>query len=434
MGKKRLHKEEIVKIKQVVHGGQGLGEAENGKKIFVWGALPGETVKVQVVKNKKDWAEGFVVEIIEASPDRIEPEEPNIYIATSPWQILNYQKEANNKQGILDETFEREGLSIAWQDFYQTKAPYGYRNKMEYNFWYFTETKQVSLALHQRGSHQKIAVKGSMLATEAINEAGQALINYINDQGIESRPLKSVILRSDQSGKVGICLFVNDPGVASAFSGFEYPNSIFEIIYSNPKSPASVTTEVLKESNETLVDSLLGKRFKYSTRSFFQVNIPVYEKVLEIIAREIKLTSIKKVVDLYSGVGSIGLSVIGDNHDLTMVETSQESTDQAKINMLGRKNCHVVTTTAETALEYITGNEVIVVDPPRVGLHKKVTEKLLDAKPPKIIYLSCNPATQARDIKALVNGGYEVISAQGFNFFPRTPHIESLVVLKKHNN
>ena len=430
MGKKRLHKEEIIKIEKLVHGGQGLGGAENGKKIFAWGALPGETVKVKVVKNKKDWAEGFVVEIIEASPDRIEPEESNIYLATSPWQILNYEVEGQYKQTILAETFRREGLQVTWKEFYQPAQALGYRNKMEYNFWYFTETKQVSLALHQRSNQQKIAVKGSMLATESINKAGQALINYINDQGIEARPLKSVILRSDQSGNVGISLFINDPGVVSAFSGFEYLNSIFEIIYSNPKSPASVATEVIKQGGDLLTDNLLGKSFKYSTRSFFQVNIPVYEKVLEIIAREIKLTGIKKVVDLYSGVGSIGLSVIGENHDLTMVETSQESTDQAKINMLGRENCHVVTTTAEAALEYITGNEVIVVDPPRVGLHKKVTEKLLDAKPPKIIYLSCNPATQARDIKALVNGGYEVVSAQGFNFFPRTPHIESLVVLK----
>lgn len=421
-------KQEIVDISKLVHGGQGLGLLPDGKKVFAWGALPGEKVLVRLTKSKRDWAEGYVVEVIEPSKDRIDPEEPSIYLATSPWQILDYKKEASFKQHILNEAFVREGVKVSWQLFYQPKEPFNYRNKMEYNFWFITDTNQVSLALHRRGSHQKVAVEGSLLASNEINNAGKALIKYINDNSIEARPLKSVILRSDLSGRVGISLFVNDKNIENSFNSFRHDNSIFEIVYSNPKSPASVTTEVLLPNNEPLTDVLLGRKFDYSTRSFFQVNIPVYEKVLEIIKNEIKDDK-KDILDMYSGVGSIGLSVVSKNQKLTMVEVSEESTDQAKKNMSGLGNCKVVTATSESALNYITNNSTIILDPPRAGLHKDVIEKLKEEKPPKIIYLSCNPSTQARDVRMLLEAGYKITYVQGFNFFPRTPHIENLIIL-----
>jgi 23S rRNA (uracil1939-C5)-methyltransferase len=138
-----------------------------------------------------------------------------------------------------------------------------------------------------------------------------------------------------------------------------------------------------------------------------------------------------EIIDLYSGVGSIGLSVVGDNQQLTMIETDIESTTQAKANMIDRANCSVITATAETALDYITGDELVILDPPRAGLHADVTSRLIEVKPPRIIYLSCNPSTQARDVAELLKAGYKITNARGYNFFPRTPHIESLVVLDK---
>lgn len=419
-----------VTIDKLVHGGQGFGTLPDGRKAFVWGALPGELVRFEVTKKKRDWCEGIAVEVLKKSPDRTEPLEPEIYSATSPWQIVNYKKEAENKQIILAESFTREHVDIAWQEFYQDENQFNYRNKMEYNFWFFNETEKVSLALHKRGTHQKVAVEGSALASDAINKASEALVEYINKNNIEARPLKSVILRSDTSGKAGISLFVNDASIAVAFSEFKLQNSIFEIIYSNPKSPASVATEVLMTNNEQLKDTLLGREFKYSTRSFFQVNIPVYEKVLQEISAEVTKYDSINVYDIYSGVGSIGLSVVGDKQKLTMIEVSEESTQAAKANMVGRKNCEVITSTAESALSYITGDGLIILDPPRAGLHSDITAKLTEVKPPKIIYLSCNPSTQARDVKILVDSGYKIKHARGYNFFPRTPHIESLLVLE----
>lgn len=432
MRKKRQRIEEIaqVSIDKLVHGGQGLGLLPDGRKCFVWGALPGENVNVQITKKKKDWAEGIAVDIGDASKYRIDAAEPEIYMSTSPWQIMDYSYEAQQKQQILAETFKREEIEVIWQPFCQDGRQYGYRNKMEYNFWFDTETNKVSLALHKRGSHQKISVVGSKLASDAINDAGQKLIEFINAQKIEARPLKSVILRSDATGTVGISLFVNDKDIAKPFSKFQLQNAIFEIVYSNPKSPASVATEVIVSNDKPLQDNLLEKPFLYSTRSFFQVNIPVYEAVLKLIAQQIRTYGKMDVIDLYSGVGSIGLSVVSKSQHVVLVELDAEATKQAALNNHDTERCHIVTATAESALDYITHEKIIILDPPRAGLHKDVTERLLAEKPPLIIYLSCNPSTQARDIKLLTEGGYEITYAEGFNFFPRTPHIESLIVLR----
>lgn len=419
----------VVTISKLVHGGQGMGILADGRKCFVWGALAGETVRVEITKKRRDWAEGYATEIIEPSPERIVPQEPDIYLATSPWQIMSFTAEKQNKQTILEETFDREHCGVVWEDFHQSTKEYGYRNKMEYNFWFFNETQKVSLALHRRGSHQKIAVEDSALASDAINAAGRALVKYINDNAIEARPLKSVILRSDESGKIGMSLFVNDKDIVSAFSEFSLENAIFEVLYSNPKSPASVTTEVLRGSDDYLSDTLLGREFRYSTRSFFQVNIPVYESALMEIARFANATKADEIIDMYSGVGSIGLSIIGDEKKLTMIETELESTNQAQLNMANRTNCRVITAAAETVMDYISGNELVILDPPRAGLHKDVIDTLIVAKPARIIYMSCNPSTQARDVKMLIDAGYKIVHARGYNFFPRTPHIESLIVL-----
>ena len=428
MRKKQLPAE-MVTTDKFVHGGQVMGVLPDGRKCFVWGALPGETVTVQLTKRKKDWAEGYAIEVITPSPDRVEPPEPEIYLATSPWQILAYLAEAKAKQSILAETFERERVAVTWLPFYQQEEPYHYRNKMEYNFWFDNETQKVSLALHKRGSHQKIAVQESALASHTINKTGKEIIQYINKNNIEARQLKSVILRSDGNGKVGISLFVKEPTIVKQFYNFYYGRNNIEILYSDPKSPASISTEVLVPAEQQLSDILLGRSFTYSTRSFFQVNVPVYERVLTIIEKAVSESLQSTVLDMYSGVGSIGLSVVPDSKKLIMVETDKESVRQANQNIGNKENVETILSTAESSTEYITGEELVLVDPPRAGLHKDVVERLIQTKPKQIIYLSCNPATQARDVKLLLEAGYAIAYAQGFNFFPRTPHIESLIIL-----
>jgi 23S rRNA (uracil1939-C5)-methyltransferase len=179
-----------------------------------------------------------------------------------------------------------------------------------------------------------------------------------------------------------------------------------------------------------LSDSLLGYRYTYSPNGFFQINLPVYEMALCQIRDYLAQIDTRKVVDMYSGVGTIGLSVARDRN-LTLVEVNGDAYNEMLNNIpKGAVNIMPIHTKSEEALEYITGDATIIVDPPRAGLDEKVVSRMLEALPPYIIYLSCNPATQARDVTKLTTK-YEISENQPYNFFPRTPHIESLLLLNR---
>lgn len=417
---------ETIHIEKLVHGGQGLGKLESGKRAFVWNALPGETVEANIIRKKSGYVDAIAEEITIASPDRIEPLEPEAFMSTSPWQIMNTDAEAKAKQAILEELFTHEKLDISWDSFVQGEQRFGYRNKMEYNFWWDNETNKVSLALHRRGSHMKLPMTSSALASGAINDVGKSLVEFINSCDVQARSLKSAVLRSTADGKTAVVLYIVDKEVAQLEWSRVGADSI-TVYYSNPKSPASVPTELLVHLGlEYLTDNIAGHEYRYSPEGFFQINLPVYSQAIEAMARWVHAGS--KVVDMYAGVGSIGMSL--PHASLISVELDPASSAQANLN--AGENTEVILSESEKALGYIATDAVVILDPPRAGLHKKVVERLLEVTPIAVVYLSCNPATQARDVSLLLaQGQYKVVCARGYNFFPATPHIESLLVLER---
>ena len=412
----------VITIDKLVHGGQGLGKAADGRKIFVWNALPGETVTAQIIKKKRSYAEAIAIEIANPSADRVAPREAN-YLATSPWQILDFTAENAAKKQITLDVMAHEKVTLPTvSDVVTDGVEWQYRNKMEYSFW--GDDEGLHLALHQRGSHGKQIVEGSALALPEIDDAAQTLCAQLTKLGTRAGDLKTAVLRADRQGNVVMALFVK----LLTFKPLELPKGVqgLRVWYSNPKSPASVTTELLQEVGDvTLTDTLLDKPFTYDVDSFFQVNLPVFEKALARIKEHAADTP--ALTDMYAGVGSIGLSVAGKK--VTLVELDLATAAMAGVNAVASSlETEVIETSAEQSLEYITADQPVIVDPPRAGLHPKVVEKLLSEKPPKIIYLSCNPATQARDL-ALLQEAYTIDFFEIYNFFPKTPHIESLAVL-----
>lgn len=409
-----------LQIEKLVFGGQGIGTTPDGKKAFVWNALPDELVSLKVIKKRKDYIEAIAEEIIRPSKDRIEPLEDN-YLATSPWQIINYDAENLHKKSIIIEVFRREHLRLMDFDFLALSKQWNYRNKMEYSFW--GDDQGINLALYKRGGAGKQIVSGSKLAMESVDRTANLILAELNkNKSLRAADLKTIVVRSNQQGDTVASLFVKSEN----FVGLSLPEGVKGLVvyYSNPKSPASVKTKLLTELGDPLLsDSLLGRRIEYNSSSFFQVNIPIFEEVLTDIKRHIGDDSI---IDMYGGVGSIGLSVADSP---TIIELDQDAADMAKKNS-GLSGANVVQASAEKALEYIGSEKTLIVDPPRAGLHKNVTSKILESKPPKIVYLSCNPATHARDIAHLL-AGYEIVFFKGYNFFPRTPHIETLAILQR---
>jgi 23S rRNA (uracil1939-C5)-methyltransferase len=440
MARNRRKNLPIVKLKaeKFVSGGQVLAHDEDGRVVFIWRMLPGEEALVQLTKRKKDWSEGVATEVLTKSPERVDPKDEE-YLSTSPWQILKESKEDEAKLNILQEQFSREVIEAHAEASDKTSKFFNYRNKMEYCFW--ADDDGLSLSLRKRGTNQKIAVSGSSLAQESINNFGLSLTKALNQVKAEGRQLKSVIIRCSASGAVSSALFIKDEN----FQASELITKLkaemgdqqwgIEIYFSNPRSPASVPTKLIETYGSTVLQDQIKLsdkvfNFEYSPLSFFQGNISAYQQTLSLIKKHVY--SALPIVDMFSGVGSIGLSLADPAQHLSLVELDEFNTKFAKLNSADRdeKLTEILTCSSETALESIISDINLIVDPPRAGLHKDLTEAIIDKKPKVLVYLSCNPATQARDVKLLTSAGYKIQTGPiMFNFFPRTPHIESLVIM-----
>ena len=521
---------ETIHLDKIVGGGQALGTLADGRKCFVWGGLPSETVTVRITKKKSHFVEAVVEEVILPSPDRIQPRDPDSYLSTSPWQIMPLEIEQAYKRQLIGDAFTLHNVTLpAAIDIYCDNIAYGYRNKVEFS-WYSesvvsravsqkrsglalagpglfsddtrgvdadSDRKESSgdtldLAFFRRGSKGKIVVDGTSLAHPEINNLARTIRDLLHHKHISARQLKTLLVRCDQSGSCVWQLYVKDrlPEIITADEAAKLPAQGGEIIYSDPRSPASrITQRLARFGNTALTDTILGVPFRYACESFFQVNIPVYEQALRDMkewagrdySNQQRAISQKKsgqhreskqhgssnsfsegfafpasvrqerqldqlaarrpeekdvcetgepTLDFYAGVGTIGLTIGGSNVTLVEINADAVREMQRNITELDRTGARAVLAPSEQALDYITGKEIVIVDPPRAGLHSDVIATLLQQLPPRILYLSCNPVTQARDV-ALLQQNYHIVHHRGYNFFPRTPHIEHLIILDK---
>lgn len=419
-----------IKIEKLIFGGQGLGKIDQ-KAIFVWNALPGEEVNVKILKNSKTYSEALATEIIQASPDRVEPKEDH-YLSCSPWQIMSLETELEWKVKIAAETYKKIG-GFEWPDLkiFGNEIQYGYRNKIEYSFA-TDQNGELSLAFFERASHYKRAISPCCLASENINIAAKEILAWAKKQKLTPYNLKSAIIRSNQKGEVIAGLFIKDE-----MKFTDYPTSEkmvgFQLFYSTHKSPASVPTkELYSAGQQFLEEEINGVKMRYGLFSFFQVNPPIFTKTLQDISKFVPEN--RPIVDYYCGVGAIGLGLKKPGQKLELVESNHEAIEYANenIKLNSFTDCTATCQPAEKIIELITNDKTIIFDPPRAGLDKKIVEQVLNTLPETIIYLSCNLSTQARDL-ALLLPKYKIEFIQLYNFFPHTDHIEGLAVLKKLN-
>ena len=376
-------------IMKLVPGGQGLGVLEDGKKAFIWNALPGEKVEFNVAKDKRSYCEGVAYHVFNCSEHRITPKD-KCFLATSPWQIMDYAYELEQKRELVRECFLQNHILIEPEPAKTDNKDFFYRNKMEYSLYWDNDDDKIYPAFHERGTHRKVPIEQSSIERPEIWAKASEIIEKLNAEHAEARKYQSLLIRCDQQGNTSGDLFVN---------GQPHP------IMAN------------------LTDKLCGQEYSYSPNGFFQINLPVYEMVLNHIKQHI---STNKVLDLYSGVGSIGLTVARDK-ELTLIEVNGAAYEEMQKNAEGT-NAECILAKSEDVTEYIAPDQTVILDPPRAGCDAKLIEKLNEIKPKSIIYLSCNPITQARDIAMLVDN-YEIQKVTPYNFFPRTPHIESLAIL-----
>ncbi len=416
-------------MEKLVFGGQALARIPDGPVVFVWNALPGETVEVEITKRQKTHWEGIAKNIISPSPERIAPQEEH-YLICSPWQIMSPATEHAWKIEMARETYAKIGNFERTPELVADDHESGYRNKMEYSFTLDASGK-ISFAFFERGEHRYHAIPNCTLADPIINRVAEPILAWINRHTIPMRSLRSLIVRSNGQGKAIAALFIKDELPFPDFPELSDELVGFQLYYSYYKTPAAVPTKLLYTTGENaLYTTLNGVALKFGLLSFFQIHIPVFEKALQDMEKY--LDPKYEIVDFYGGVGSIGLALHRSTKGGVIVDNNAEAIAYATQNITanGIQNFTAACIPAEKITELITPEKIIILDPPRAGLHNDVVERLLSALPPRIMYLSCNLSTQARDV-ALLLKNYTIVDAKLYNFFPRTPHVEGLIVLER---
>lgn len=406
-------------IEKLIFGGQGLAK-KDGKTYCVWNALPGETVKIKILKKTRSIYEALAEEILCPSPHRIEALEPH-YLSCSPWQILSFESEKKWKETIAQETFERLGgiQSLgALEMFSDFSRQFAYRNKIEYSFC--ENNHCLSYGLHARNSHTLIPVACCLLAEPVLNETASHILEWLWKEKLPARCLDRLIIRCNGQGHCMGGLTLNENLGIKTLPDLKSPLRGFQILYKDMC--------ILQGGDPFLIYDLFGFKFKFGLSNFFQINTAVFEKTLQDICAA--LDTSKPLIDFYCGVGTIGIHLKNFSKKITLVDSHPKSIAYAKenISLNSLSNGEAMQSEAEKMTSLINEASLILFDPPRAGLHPNIIKRLLNQKPQRLIYLSCNTATCARDIKAL-SKSYKLKSLKLYNFFPRTPHIESLAVL-----
>lgn len=439
-----------LKITRLDSKGFGKAKDDKGRQYKVLGALPGEVVNFNVITKNRKNIYAVVSSVIEPSPYRVEPKDPETFVSSSVWQILNYNQEQIIKSDILKSEFDQylhlftekeKALINSLQVVAQPESnSWFYRNKAEIAF-YVHDDESITYGFHMQGcSKKKLPFTTSSIFSKNINEIGLKFLEFIKTHKISIKDLKYLVLRDHQEGVVArLCL-------KSEFFDFDMSNfqkmlcntlKGIEVVYSNPQSPTAVCTKKLYSVGTCeLEEEVLGKKFNYNFDHFFQINKEIFEYAINDMNLILDSEKIDKsqmtLVDLFSGVGVIGILLANGFKKVVAVELSEHTKEYALKNALQNaiSNFEFIESDVDGALDVISSADILIVDPPRNGLTSKTIDEIKNKLPKYIIYLSCNHETFVNNLASLIDV-YEITFLKGYNFFPHTPHIECLAFLKR---
>lgn len=460
---------ENITVEDYAAEGKSLARVD-GKVVFIEGAVPGDTVDVRLTKNKADWAEGQAVTIRSFSPDRVAPFCEHFGVCGGcQWQMLPYSKQLQYKQQQVTDNLTRIGriplpavMPIVGAD--ETRY---YRNKMEYTFATgkyipdaeFRRMKEAgtpfegpgAAGFHVRGFFDKVVeIDTCHLQNEPTNLIRKAAAAYAVENGLPFYNirehhgwLRNMFVRNTTTGELMVNVMLGYEDAAhrqQLLNGLlqQFPE-ITTLLYTiNTKKNDSLQglEPQVYAGKGYIEEKLEDFRFIISPKSFFQTNTRQAEKLYGITREFAELNGSQTVYDLYCGTGSIGIFVSRLAGRIIGVEVVDDAIVDARKNAALNGITHAsfftgdVIDICDDAFFAAHGRpDVVITDPPRAGMHEKLVSKLLDISAPTVVYVSCNPATQARDL-ALLSEKYTVEKIQPVDMFPHTLHIENVVQLK----
>ncbi len=450
--------------------GKSLSRVD-GKVVFIEGAVPGDVVDVRLLKNKSDWAEGQTIRIKTLSPQRVTPFCAHFGICGGcQWQMLPYEQQLVYKQKQVTDNLQRIGrISLPpILPIIGAGITRGYRNKMEYTFatrkfipaeefqrmkaeGISPEEQPGAAGFHVRGFFDKVVeIDTCHLQEEPTNHIRKAAARFALDRQLSFYDIKqhqgwlrNMLVRNTTTGELMVNLVfgyeVADHRKALLDQLLEQFPQITTLLYTiNTKRNDSLydLDPQVYHGKGYIIEKLEDFRFKISPKSFFQTNTRQAEKLYRVTRDFAGLDGSQVVYDLYCGTGSIGIFVSGGAKKVVGVEVVEDAIADAKENAQLNGLTHtsffagdVIDTCDDAFFDTHGRPDVVITDPPRAGMHEKLVKKLLDIAAPTVVYVSCNPATQARDL-GLLDEKYRVDKIQPVDMFPHTLHIENVVQLK----
>ena len=466
--RKKLRVLEKLEVQDYAAEGKSLGRSE-GKVIFIEGAVPGDVVDVRLSKSKKDWAEGKVTGFHSFSPDRVEPFCQHFGVCGGcKWQMLPYEKQLEYKQNEVAQHLKRIGkVQLPPMSPILGAVPdRRYRNKLEFTFSnrrYLLDSEiardreiiqENAVGFHVPRIFDKVI---DIYTCHLMEEPTNLIRNTIRDFARERNYsyydikghhgwLRTLIIRVATTGEtmVNVCFGYEDEAERKILFDhlLEVVPSITTLLYTiNPKMNDTLyeLTPEVYTGKGYIMEKMEDFQFKVGPKSFFQTNTYQGTQLYRITREFAELTGSEVVYDLYCGTGSIGIFCSRQAKKIIGVEMIAEAIEDAREN---------ATINEVTQAEFFTGDvseicddaffaahgkpDVIITDPPRAGMHEKLVKKILDMEAPLVVYVSCNTATQARDLNIL-DEKYQVTKIQPVDMFPHTHHIENVVQLKLRN-
>ncbi len=422
-----------LKIDKVVYPGRSLGFDE-GKVVFTDRGLPGETVEVEVFRDRKNFFEARTVRIVEKAFGRVEPKCGH-YLACSPYQDMEYPLQLEVKRGQVEEIF-RHGLKREWEGWGITPSPeiWGYRNRIRLRV--LRREGAPRLGYHEPGEPESfLAVDRCFLVSDRTNALIGEIEGFVGTP--EAASVEEVEVRESRSrGRLLLVLHLGPGAMIEPLA-----ERLSDLHERHPLSGIVAVTEDGRNIRETTLggvprieESVRGLAYKIGPRSFFQVNIGILETVFGDVERAAGANAEGAVADLYCGLGTFGILMArGGAREVFGVEPDPANISFLKKNLArnGVGNFTVCEGTSEDWLPWILEKEpeVVILDPPRRGVDRRALEFLAGRPVPVLLYLSCNPTTLVRDLEVLLTA-YDFDDLKIYDFFPHTPHIETLAVLK----
>jgi 23S rRNA (uracil1939-C5)-methyltransferase len=455
-----------LEVVDITARGKGVVKSEEGKVIFVSGVVPGDKISVETYKKRRGYFEANLIKILEPSPNRIEPQCEHFGVCGGcKWQNMNYEAQLQFKQKeVLHNIKNLSGMGLPEIDNIQAAPqPYFYRNKMEYAFsnqrWLTADEiadksltiERKGLGFHKAGMWDKVVdIRQCHLQAEPANEIRNGVkafalehqLDFFNPRDQEGF-LRSLMIRNTKRGAFMVLIQFFRENKVQRENLFDYLKKKFDIaslLYCiNSKANDSLYDQeiICYDGEKYIVEEMEGLQFKINAKSFFQTNSEQAYELYKIARDFAGLKGDELVYDLYTGTGTIAQFIAKDCKKVVGVESVPEAIEAAQTNAEanGIKNAFFEVGDMRDVFnqDFINRHgkaDVVITDPPRNGMHPAVVKQLLLLAPKRIVYVSCNHATQARDL-FLMKDQYKLIRSRAIDMFPQTQHVENVVLLEK---